>query len=339
MASSASGAYKVGIQSAKGAAATAFICGRMERSQLIPVPDDETAVVEHFCGSGTQRPTAVKSVTNRTGYLVAGGGRMFFYPDMFGNLLIGAGFESADTDNTTHDTHVFTIAQEAGWLSVMQYVPVSSGSAYTTKATDCRITSVEVAADTGSGLFVNHDLQGIAIGEALGSETETDETGIKMLPSKGSATITIGATTLTQTLPGYTFRINNPVNTDDRALFQLQRGSLDQSGIDINGVLQGVKMTRDIFREVFNSDASLTTISETPVIADIDVTFQSRSNISGAAVPYSCQFDTPRTQIKLLSYELSGDSQVTTDLEWQMIDDGTVAEPCTITLINGVTAY
>lgn len=325
----------IGIQSAKGTAATSFVVGRMRQSFINPDFDEQPPVPEHFGGSNL-RATVAKSPPDRTGYLMRAGGRQRLKPEFIGVLLRGAGF-GVNTTGSTVKTHAFTIADRslAAWITIMEKMGEGAG-AWERKAKDCRVSSITLNAGGGE-IALNYTAAGLSEAESSGSETVAVEPDQSIVPSTGSCTLTIGGTPVFSRLTSAELTINNPLEEGEQALHSALRDDLPPTGLEISGRLIGVDFDKDVYKKINWGGTGGTAPSISTPLAVLSQTFESAAVISGQAVPFAITVAVPVAA--LTPYEPIAEDRnlIRADIGWSMVDN--VTTPITISLVNLKTAY
>ena len=323
-------------QSGKGVAGgTDGVCGRFQQSNLQTVYEYIEADSEHFCGLNL-RPTVRKTTSYKSGYSVQFGAMGLIYSNMMGMVLLGLGFKVA-TVGTTEHTHTFTIGDRAdhGWLTALQSLGDGSDK-YSRLAVDSRIEQIRI--DVGpqgmSGAFTGVGIEETA---AAGTEDPDLETDLMLLPSKGSATISLGGGAFEATIRGLRLMVSNPLDKREQALFSLKRGDLAATGMEIGGVLQGIDMTYDTYKKLMWGGTAGTGPTQGAVSGAVDVKFESAGLIQGSSLPASLQAIFPKVEYRLGQFQARGKDLIRADIAFLMIDDN--ATPATFKLVNDRAAY
>ena len=338
---SSTATLKVARQSAKGTpAATGFITGLMEQSGFFVNFDEAQKAIEHGAGAA-DRATARKSAAVRSGYLVRGGFRQNFYPNLLGLWLRGAGF-GVSTTGTTERTHVFTLATRANvpWLTILHAV-----GGRERRVADARVSKLTLTAQPDSAKW-SGEWRGLTEANAAGTETTAAEsTAAEIIPSQGSlvmnynpaGTPTEIINTSTDDLTRFTFDIANSLDEADQALFRFGHADLAQSGMDITGTVEGALIDWAAYDLLVRASGANPTA--TPAICDLDATISSAVDLAGASVPASLQIKIPRIEVFYNedSFTAEADNLIRWNYSWRMLDNTTT--PITLTLINLHTAY
>ena len=334
--------FKVAKQASKGTPpATGFITGMMTRSSFLPDLDTIAKTAEH--GVTYTRATAHKTATRRGSYLGRGSYRGYLYPDMFGMLLLGNGFNVTTTGAAANKTHTFKLATRDAnpWLTVIWDADGNNPL----RGVDVRGTRM-VIDGTPDGVTIEGDLVGLTVNEPAGTETTTaeDTTG-ELLPSNGTLTLAYdpaGAnvtvlSTPTDSLTRAQLTIANPVDENDRSIHRFGRGSLNQTGVDVTARLEGIEIDWDIYNRILNGSTTGSTPTSDTAIFSLTYSFASTVNITGTAVPYSATITIPRMELDLGDFAADGDNLITWNADGRMIDS--VTDPITIALVSKKASY
>jgi len=339
--SSTEALFQVAKQSAKGTPATAgFITGMMLQSSMVPNIDKLQKGAEH--GITYTRATAHRTPTRRGSYLARGNFRSSLYPDLFGMLLLGAGFSVTTTGAGANKKHTFKLAARDAysWLTVLWGLGGKKR-----RASDVRVSQLVIDAGV-DGVFYSGAYAGLTLDEALGSEVAAAEnTAGEMLPANGTLTLTYdpaGAateivTTPTNELQGVRLTINNPVDENRRSLHRFGRANLPQTGVDVLADLTGVPVLWDLHDMIVNGGAAGTSPSTEAAIFSLVYSFESTIDIAGASAPYSTKVTIPRLEMDLNDFQADGDNLVLWDLAGRMVDNTT--DPITIELESLKASY
>lgn len=336
--------FKVAAQAQKGtAASTGFITGMMIRSGLNAQLDKINKQAEH--GVTYARASAHKTPTRRGSYIVKGNFRSALYPDLFGLLLTGAGFEVATAGAGTNKTHTFTLADrdDYNWLTALWDLEDNERL-----AKDCRVTRL-VIDGSPDGVFYEGDIAGLSMGEAAGTETTAaEDTDGELLPSEGTLTLkydpaganTTVYSTPTSTLARAQLTIANPVNENDRSIHRFGRADLNQTGIDVTSRLEGVVIDYDIYNMIVNGGTAGTSPSPNAAVFSLTYSFLSVIEIN-TGNPYGLTITIPRMEFDLEDFQADGDSLVTWNTVGRMIDDPALGStaPITLALVSKKTSY
>ena len=347
MATSRVATFKMATQSAKGTAATTgFHCGVTQTDGFGEEWEMIDKDAEHGCAAGSN-VYAMKSPSIRTYYTVAGSTKAYLYPNLIGIMLRGLGFAAA-TSGTTILTHVFTAAASGAdvYCTALSAMGADSGAVLERKAVDCKVTKLDINADS-KGVVYSSEFLGLSSGDALGTETKTDEPAYAMMPNNGTFTLSFdpGGTPVTissnATNPprGLKASFTNPVFEDDYALWSTALGSLLRStGIAAEGSFDSMPVIWANYNRLMRGGASGVAPSATWLPCSLQWKFNTAEFVSGAT-PYSLQVDIPRAQVWLdpKNFDNNGADDVRWSASWKCYA-GT-ATPITFTLINATTTY
>jgi hypothetical protein len=336
---SVSSKFKVGVQAAKGTAASdSFVDGRMKESMLAPAFEVLNPGAEHGISEIT-RPTIQRSYSRRTSHMATFAGSWFMYPSLIGVALRGLGFDVATVNNAGYYTHTFTVADrdDAAWLTVIGQVG-DSGNEWQFMATDARVAQFGIVGNI-RGAVCSMQGMGLTYGDSVGTETDTNEVPQMILATDGTLTATVGGTALVSTIRGLEFTITNPIYTDDHRLFYPNRIDLPQLGVAATGRLTGVDVDETLYNKLYRNGA--TSGSPSLLIPKMNLVwkFESPENITGQAVPYSLQVTIPNAEVEMTPIASSGRNLIRTALSFNMPDAESGTEPITIVLVNTFASY
>lgn len=333
--SSLAARYALAVQSGKGTpASTGFHAMRSTRSSSPPDFTYEEARDEH--GGAHVRASTQQSTPSRISSLINLATEGLLYPNAIGVILVGLGFSVNTTNNTTYYSHAFTKANvdSAKWLTVLHRVGIGAGQ-FERKISDVRLTQAVLTA-TRQNIRLTTTGAGINEVTASGTETVTADANNRILPVTGS--ITYGSLALGAPRQ-HTITISRPVDTEDQKLHSYGLADLPENGFEIVGQLRGLDLSFDSYKKLVWGGTGGTGPSYAAVTDSLTVKWESASNISGAAVPYSFQMALTKAEFRVVgSPEAQGNSIVRLDIDYRMVDD-TSAAPVTFTLVNGVTSY
>lgn len=325
--------FTIGVQSAKATAATAFITALATISGADVAFDERTPLKEHPGGSGTV-PFDIKAAVERTGYKVPVNATFLLRPRFIGKVLRGF-CQVSTVNNTTHYTHTFTPSTNAQlvWLTVLSKF-FGTATNFERRVLDVRPTQLSIDAQTDQ---IQCQLQGVGLseGNSLGSETKVAEIATEMSPYSGSIAMTIAGTNLSVVIRGAQTQFTQTLEEDDRVLFSTVRPGLNRQSIGVTGTVRGIDMdeqTYDTYKLIVRGASAGTAPSLAAPTGPLTLVFQSLSNISGAAVPFSLTMAFPKVQYGLTTPNSQDDSFVRADPTWRLVADSTPA--FTITLVN-----
>lgn len=335
-------AFSLGVQSAKGSAATAYKTALAEESSSSPKFDVREPKFEH--PSAVARATKVKIAQQRVGYTVPVAAKFLLRPRFIGTVLRGLGFAVSTAGSSPAYTHTFTLTTSAldAWLTALKLDVDDGGNTLLRKITDTRLNklTVDVGVDE-----ISCDITGIGLAEGLGSgsETKVAETPVELSPASGSATITIAGNTVTSPVRGNQLDIESSLDDTDRVLWSSVRNSLPRSDINVMGTLKGIDFdynTYEWYYRTMYGGASGTGTAPvlTPATGTLTYNYTSLSNIPTGVVPYKFQVTIPSLYWEISGEpKSSGNNLVRIDAKWTMIDDS--ATPVTIVVVNDQSTY
>lgn len=328
--------FSLGIQSAKDTAATAYVTALCTVSGADVTFDERTPLLEHPGGAGSI-PFNIKAAVERTGYLVPVNATYLLRPRFMGKVLRSF-CNVGTTNNTTHYTHLFTPATNAQlvWLTALsKFVGATN---LERKITNVRLTQVGIDAQTDQ---IQCQIQGTGLveGTAAGTETKTAEIATEMSPYSGSITWSIAGTSITHSIRGYNVEFTQTLEDDDKVLFSNTRADLIRKSIGATGTVRGVDIdagTYNTYLLIKRNSAVGTEPSLTAATGPLHVSFQSLSNITGAAVPFRLTVAFAKVQYEIATPNSQNDDIVRADISWRMIADD--SPPFSITLVNDQSA-
>lgn len=331
--SSLSAAISYGTQADKTTAATALQTGLKTRSTMPgPTWDTYDPGAEH--PGPADRNTIKRAATQKTGYIAPFGSTGSFYPRLFGYQLRGAGFDVVTTDETTHFTHVFTIASgdDYAYMSVIwaleNWERMIIGARLQTLGFNATPQSIEIT-DTGIGMVS---------GAVQGAPTYNEEIAVPIKPTIGYGSILIDAVELTtDAIKGHQWTITDTLDTEDYQLWMEGRNDIPQSSIGIAGSFDDIDVTQAIYEKLVTGGAVDGSPDSAAIMAALDIMYQSAEVIPGAAVPYSLQMEAPDAEFAMGDFEASGEDIVRFSAEYEIVDLS--AQPLTFTLVNDVASY
>lgn len=335
-ASSLASSFSLGVQSAKDTAATTYHTALATVSGADVLFDTQDPPLEH--PAPATRSTLRKSAPERTGYLAPVNATFLLHPRFVGRALRAMGFACATTNNTTHYTHVFTIAADASvaWLTAIH--KWSGTTDLERKITNLRGESLAINADLNQIQCVFGGV-GLVEGNATGSETKVAEVNTLLKPNTGSITFEVGGSGITTTYRGNQMTIAQQLDRDERVLHSSGRAGLSRLSIDATGTLQGIDIDLGTYAhwKALKRGGAGTSPSLSSVTGLLTWQFTSADNISGAAVPYSLTTSIAAAAYDMVSPNANGQDLIRGDITWQMIDSST--PPITITLVNDQASY
>lgn len=330
--------FAIGIQAAKGTAATTLYKAIATESSLAPEPEYRATRLEHPNAGGTTS-WAQANVDQITGYI--GRGRVVFAlrPKAIVPILQATGYQVNTTNNTTYYAHVLTQGTDAAhkWATFVWKVD-DSDAAYYVRGVDGRCTSLTLDASTDE-IMCTAEFACLTVQPLSGSPTYVNEQADEIVPWLGARTdIDIGGYTVVEVMRGARMTFTNTLRETDKALWTQARVNMQRQNIGIQFSANEVNLSDSVYESInYGSDGG-STVATAPVRGNVDVEWASAANISGAVVPYKFQFVAPSVQWKQNGVPAaSGDNLVTTGVDATVIGD--VATPNTITVHNNVASY
>lgn len=328
--------FRVGKQSAKGTAATAYLTALAEQSQINARRDAVQQSAEH--GIATTRTTDHKAPTSFGSYLVTGSLRQNAYTTTLGLLLLGAGFKVTTTGAGASKVHTFKIANrnELTWLSLLSTIGDTPR-----RAVDVRVNTLglEVSPDTARW---NAGFLGLTLDNAAGTETFTTEDTNKLSPAIGSLVLTVGGqeivNTTTDQIQRITMDIANPLSEDERALFTPKRSDLPQTGLGISGKIEGLELDyTTTYAYLMRNGASTGEPHMEAATGSLVFKLESPADIAGDTVPYSLEVTLGSIEVTLDDFAAEGNNIVRWNTSYRVIDN--ITDPAVIALVNAKTSY
>lgn len=332
--------FAIGIQGAKGTAATTLYKGLATVSALEPIVTYRDNRQEHPAAASAWARAGYQTIT---GYLAGARVTFALRPKMIVPVLMAAGYQVSTTDNSTYYTHALTQGTNAQhkWATIAWSVPDSDG-AFVLRGVDMRATSVSIEASTDE-IMVTAEFRGLTVEPMSGSPTYVSEQTDEILPWLGTRTnINMGISgsqySMIERIRGITFAITNTLREDDRALWEATRSTLARESHDAVWSLTDMNMSDSVLEAlVFGSNGG-TSVSTAVRTGDINVEWESADDISGASTPYRFEVDTPTCQVIYDegSIEANGSDIMTISATANVIGTGT---PVTINIDNNVASY
>lgn len=330
--------FAIGVQSAKGTAATSNFHRALALRSRLGQPNFTEMGAEEIEHSGAhQRSTAAQGTPVRTGYVVPWSVRSYLYPQLIGDLLIGLGFGVTTTGASAPYTHTFTLrdADAELWLSVMQALGEDTGR-YERKARDGRVNQLQFTAGR-SGLEYTATGNALTEADSAGTETVTAEVDAKMTQAEGSFTITSDdLTEATLGNPrGQTVTFDNPTEEDDQTATSFANADMAPTGKRVSGTMTGFTFSETLYKELNWGGGSAPAIA----IPEAQLVWKWQSAaIAGGSTPHSIQFTIPVCQVNMQMVDVEGGGKYVFDMAWRMLDRSASA-PITIVLVNSTASY
>jgi len=345
MATSLTSYLALKTQSAKGTPATAdLISGRFLTSGGGPQYDYIETMYEHFRGASS-RPTTRKTRAQRSSYIVPFAAQGNLYPVLLGELLRSIGFgvtsvatEAGEPAAPIYYTHTGVVGERDAmpWLTGMMGRGDGAGL-WERKFVDGRLEMLQIQGGP-RGLMLG--FAGSALREVtpVGTETFVSEATELLVPSVGSATISIGGSAFTGPVRGLQFQIQNELDKNEQRLFAFERGDLQNMGFDCALQLMQIDVDKTLYQYFHQNKADTSGPAAASIPGSLSFTFQSANNISAeAAVPYSIAVTIPSVEMRIGAIQSQRNQLIRTDLAALMVDD--VTTPITVTLINDHASY
>lgn len=330
--------FAVGVQSAKGTAATTLYKLIATESSLAPEFEYRATRLEHPSTGGTTS-WARANVDQITGYVGRASVTFPLRPKGIVPVMQATGFQVVTTNNTTYYTHVLTQGTDAAhkWVTCIWKVD-DSDAAYYVRGVDGRCTSLTVSVGVEE-IICTAEFGFLTVAPLSGSPTYVAEQADEIVPWIGARTdIDIGGYTVVEVIRAAEFAFTNALREDDKALWTQTRVNMQRQSIDIQASFNEVNVSDSVYDAVYYGADAGSTVATAPVTGAIDVEWRSADNISGAAVPYELQFAAPSVQWQPGGApSASGDDLITIGVDGYVIGD--VATPCTVTVVNNVASY
>jgi hypothetical protein len=277
------------------------------------------------------------TVTFKTGGAYAAKNVPPMIPD--NTLATGGAVSVAASTSAAGDyySNVFTMSKRycQHWGSVMQSLGDVS-DAFWRKATDCRLSKLELKADS-KGISVVPTGAGLSLGLRVGTEVPTVDTGTHIVQTTGSFSLVTfgGSVALTGTPRTHTVTFTQNMAEDDFLLHQFGRGDLPVNTVGVNGTLGELAgLDFATYKKIRWGGTAGTSPSQVRAVGALDFKFTSPANIPTLAVPYSLEVVIPEAEILMSNFESSGDKLIYFDATYKMLDLDQTTEPVTVTLIN-----
>lgn len=331
--------FAVGVQSAKGTAATTLYKTLATTSGLRPVFDVRDVRAEHPAANSVWDRASVQTMT---GYLAGGTVTFALRPKFIVPVLLGFGYQVTTTNNTTYYTHALTQGTNAAhkWLTLAWNVADSDG-AYVMRAVDCRGTSLSIAASTDE-IICTAEFRGLTLEPMSGSPTYVNEQADEILPWNGDrTTLTAGvsgsAYSIVERIRSATIDFTNTLREQDRALWEATRTTLARESHGVQYTFGEINASDSVVEAMFYGANAGSSVNLAARQGDINVSWESADNISGASTPYKFEIDTPTVQwFPGEDLQANGSDIVTMSATANVIGTGT---PITINVDNNVASY
>lgn len=330
--------FAVGIQGAKGTAATTLYKLIATDSSLAPEFEYRDTRLEHPSAGGTTS-WAMANTDQVTGYIGRASVTFPLRPKCIVPVLQSCGYGVSTTDNTTYYTHTLTQGADAAhkWLTAIWKVD-DSDAAFYVRGVDGRCTSLTISVSTEE-IMCTAEYGFLTVAPLSGSPTYVDEQADEIVPWVGARTdIDIGGYTVVEVMRAAEFTFTNTLREDDKALWSQSRVNMQRQSIGIQASFNEINVSDSVYEALYYGADAGSTVATAPVTGNIDVEWRSAANISGASVPYEFQFIAPSVQWKPNGAPTaSGDELITIGADGMVV--GNVATPSTIKVLNNVSSY
>lgn len=330
--------FAVGIQGAKGTAATTLYKLIATDSSLAPEFEYRDTRLEHPSAGGTTS-WAMANTDQVTGYIGRASVTFPLRPKGIVPVLQSCGYGVSTADNTTYYTHTLTQGTDAAhkWLTAIWKVDDSDAAFYVC-GVDGRCTSLTISVSTEE-IMCTAEYGFLTVAPLSGSPTYVDEQADEIVPWVGARTdIDIGGYTVVEVMRAAEFTFTNTLREDDKALWSQSRVNMQRQSIGIQASFNEINVSDSVYEALYYGADAGSTVATAPVTGNIDVEWRSAANISGASVPYEFQFIAPSVQWKPNGAPTaSGDELITIGADGMVV--GNVATPSTIKVLNNVSSY
>ena len=334
--------FAVGVQSAKGTAATTLYKLIATESSLIPEFEYRDTRLEHPSAGGTTS-WARANADQITGHIGRATVTFPLRPKGIVPVLQATGYQVATAGSGTLGyTHTLTQGTDTAhkWITAMWKIDDSDG-AYYVRGVDGRCTSLSISVNTDE-IMATAEFGFLTVAAYSASQpTYVAEQADEIVPWVGARTgIVIGGYTVIEVIRAAEFAFTNALREDDKALWTQSRVNMQRQSIDIQSSFTEINVSDSVYEALyFGADAG-TSVATAPVTGSVDVEWRSASNISGTSplIPYEFHFIAPSVQWQPGDApSASGDELITIGANGYVIGD--VATPSTIKVINNVVSY
>jgi hypothetical protein len=330
--------FAVGVQGAKGTAATTLYKLIATDSGLAPEFEYRDTRLEHPSAGGTTS-WARANVNQITGYIGKATVTFAMRPKGIVPVLQGVGFQVVTTNNTTNYSHALTQGTDAAhkWVTAIWKVD-DSDAAYYQRGVDGRCTSLTITVNTDE-IMCTAEISFLSVAPLSGSPTYVAEQSDEIVPWVGARTgITIGGYTVVEVLRGAEIGFENTLRDQDKALWTQTRVNMQRQSINGTCNFTEINVSDSIYEALYYGADAGSTVATAPVTGAVDVEWRSAANISGAVVPYKFQYAAPSVQWEAGGMPTaSGDNLVTIGANGTVV--GNVSTPITVTVVNNVASY
>ena len=330
--------FAVGVQSAKGTAATTLYKLIATDSGLAPEFEYRDTRLEHPSADGTV--SWARANTNQiTGYIGKATVTFALRPKGIVPVLQGAGFQVVTVNNTTYYTHTLTQGTDAAhkWITAIWKVD-DSDAAYYQRGVDGRCTNVTITVNTDE-IMCTAEISFLSVAPLSGSPTYVAEQSDEIVPWVGARTsVTAGGYSVVEVLRGAEIGFENTLRDQDKSLWTQTRVNMQRQSINGTCNFTKANLSDSLYEAIYYGADAGSTVATAPVTGAVDVEWRSAANISGAAVPYKLQYAAPSVQWESGGMPMaSGDDLITMDINGTVV--GNVATPITVTINNNVSSY
>lgn len=331
--------FAVGVQGAKGTAATTLYKLIATESSLAPEFQFRDTRLEHPSAGGTTS-WARANTDQITRYIGRATVTFPLRPKGIVPVLQATGYQVSTANNTTHYTHTLTQGTDAAhkWVTAMWKVD-DSDAAYYVRGVDGRCTSLSISVNTEE-IMCTAEFGFLTVAAFSASQpTYVTEQADEIVPWVGARTgIVIGGYTVVEVIRAAEFSFANALREDDAALWTQTLVNMQRQSIDIQSNFTEINVSDSVYEALYFGADGGTAVATAPVTGSVDVEWRSAANISGASVPYELQFIAPSVQWQPGDApSASGDDLITIGANGYVIGD--VATPSTIKVINNVASY
>jgi len=337
-ANSKSAFFAIGVQAAKGTAATTLYKALATTSELAPEFEYRENRIEHPSAvPNTSWALAAPEVP--TGYLAGAAVTFALRPNTIVPVLMAAGYKDVPADETGYYTHVLTQDTDANhkWVTIAWSVPDSDG-AFVTRGVDMRCTSFSIEV-TPEEIMCTAEFRGLTIQPMSGSPTYISEVSDEIVPWLGTrTTLTMGGYSVVERARSITIEGTNELREDDKAIWEATRTALGRTSFDLSLGVSDVNLSDDTYEALFYGASGGTSVATGAVMGAIDIEWESAADIPSETVPYSFQNAMPSVQWQSDGRpQATGDEIITFAATGRVVAN--VETPNTITVVNTIASY
>jgi len=309
------GLVYVGVQSAKGTAATTLY--KLYLTEFSWEPDVVQDEGEAVIGRGIDVDVVERYGFN--GATVRGAMRM--RPGNVGYLLKGFGLSCATTGADPY-THTFTPVTSASSIPYLTFLDKFDGSAtLDVQLRDVWLHTLTVTANERDALRLEFEGRALYVTTTIGSPTLNDELSGVATPNTAKGTLEIDSSAFKMNTMTVTYQWNEAL-ASSLTVPTLEQIIVQSRNVTGNGdVFLG--LNTDFFEEVWMGGTSGTELSTTLSSGNIQATFQSGAETLTGSVPYHVKLG--MTESYYLTYPLpqSGEDPVRGGFTWQVAREST----------------